>query len=219
VQRLAIQVEAIVHVDRSRLIAHRAACTGAASVAACIAVLTFSRSAHAQTYDDRYYVDRERSAFDLGFDLEGAAPINIPQVNGNQVNGGGGFKIRVGEQLRFPGIRFIPELGYGYDHLFATDDSGDSYAWDLHRVFGGARLAFGHLIVPVIYGHIGYGWRATGEPEVPSVGGLAYDVGAALDLHLIPHFAFGAHFEYGSIDTQPYTPQWLAMGLHADVTF
>jgi hypothetical protein len=36
---------------------------------------------------------------------------------------------------------------------------------------------------------------------------------------VIPHFGFGAHVEYDTIDSRPYTPQWLALGLHANVVF
>lgn len=185
------------------------------AVVASVSVLFLARTAHAQ----RYYDEQGRSGFALGLDLEGAAPINVPQVNGNSIDGGGGFKVRLGEQIRVPGMRFTPELGYGYDHLFASDASGAAYAWDLHRVFAGGRIGFGHFLVPVIYGHLGYGWRDTGDPNIASAGGLAYDVGGALDLHVVPHFGFGAHLELAGIQSQPDTPQWLAFGLHADLVF
>jgi hypothetical protein len=220
------------------------------STAAFAGVLLASRSASAQGYYQYnyynrpapppprgyyaapapapYYAEREPPyALQLGFDLEGAAPvgINVPG-NGNTLNGGGGFKVRVGEQLRFPGIRFTPELGYGYDHLWANDDSGNQYGWDMNRIFGGARLAFGRILVPVIYGHLGYGWRQVGSGWTSGNnnitggnGGLAYDIGGALDLHLVPHFGFGAHLEYAGISSIDVTPQWLALGLHADLTF
>lgn len=118
-----------------------------------------------------------------------------------------------------PGLRFTPEIGYGYQHLFATDDAGESFAWNTHRVFGGARLGFGWILVPTVYAHVGYGWRDTNDPTVPEASGLAFDAGLALDLHIIPHFGFGAHAEYAMIDSVPYTPHWLALGLHADLAF
>jgi hypothetical protein len=153
-------------------------------------------------------------------DFEGAIPVNAPQLDGNTLTGGGGIKLRFGEQFRLQsGVRITPELGYGYDHLFASDDAGDAYSWDFHRLFGGARLSFGRFLVPVIYGHIGYGWRVTADPSVPQEGGLALDIGGALDLRVIPHFGIGAHIEYATIDAQDYAPQWIATGLHADLTF
>jgi len=191
----------------------------AASSLAFVVALALPRIALADDDHGDHYDEHHASHLALGFDLEGAAPINIQQVNGNSVQGGGGFKVRIGEQLRVPFMRFTPEIGYGYDHLWASDGDGTAYAWDLHRVFGGLRLGFGELLVPNIYGHIGYGWRDTGAPDVGQSGGLSYDVGAALDLHIIPHFGIGAHLEYAGINSQPDTPQWLALGLHADLVF
>jgi hypothetical protein len=161
-------------------------------------------------------------ALQLGFDLEGAFPVgvNVPG-NQNDLKGGGGFKVRVGEQFRFPGIRFTPEAGYGFDHLWANDDAGDQFGWDMNKLFVGARLAFGHILVPVVYAHIGYGWRQTPAADVLITGGnggLAYDVGGALDLHVVPHFGFGVHLEYSAIDI-PFQPQWVALGAHADFIF
>jgi hypothetical protein len=170
-----------------------------------------------------YYEEREPPyQLELGFDLEGAVPVNLPRfLDGNDVEGGGGFKVRLGEQVHLQGgLGFTIEGGYAFDHLFASDDAGDvAYSWDMHRFFGGVRLAFGHVLVPVIYAHVGYGWRDTGDPTVPEAGGLAFDVGGALDLRIIPHLGLGAHVEYATIDAEPYAPQWVAFGLHADLYF
>lgn len=174
---------------------------------------------------DRYYVAYEdryepRSGFNLGFDLEGAAPVATPRFDsGNNLSGGGGFKVRLGDQIRLPRLRITPEGGYAFDHLFATDDFGNGYAWDMHRLFGGVRLAFGRVVTPGFYGHLGYGWRDTGDPTVAAAGGLAFDAGFFLDIHVIPGFGFGGHAEYVTIDAEPYTPQWIAFGLHADFVF
>ena len=169
-----------------------------------------------------YYADRESPyALQIGADLEGAVPVgvNVPG-NSDTLKGGGGFKLRIGEQIRFPGIRLTPEGGFGYDHLWANDALGNTFGWDMNRLFAGARLSFGNILVPVIYGHVGYGWRQTGDTNVSTSnsGGFAYDVGGALDLRIIPHFGIGAHIEYSAIDI-PFQPQWVAAGLHADLVF
>jgi len=161
-----------------------------------------------------------RHSFDVAFDGEGAIPLMDRRFqSGNDLTGGGGFKVRVGEQIRFPRLRFTPELGYGYDHLFATDNANNAFAWDMHRLFAGARVGFGRVVVPTFYGHVGYGWRDTRDPSVAQASGVALDVGFALDFHVVPRLGFGAHVEYAAIDAQPYTPQWLALGLHADLAF
>jgi hypothetical protein len=191
-----------------------------------LAALLVSGTARA----DRVYVVEEsprepevyeaRSSLDLAFDGEGAVPLMDRRFqSGNDLTGGGGFKIRVGDQIRFPGLRFTPEVGYGFDHLFATDNQTFSYDWDMHRVFAGARIGFGHFVVPTFYAHVGYGWRDTADPTVAEASGVAFDTGFALDFHVVRHVGFGGHIEYAAIDAQPYTPQWLALGLHADIAF
>jgi hypothetical protein len=213
--------------------ARRAVSILAASAIVCVGVFT-SRAARADRYyvvygppppppppaRPYYYDEREPLyALALGVDLEGAVPLNVPQfLDGNNLEGGAGVKLRVGEQIRVRGgLRLTPEVGYGYDHLFASDDIGDAYSWDMHRIFGGMRLAVGRFLVPVIYAHVGYGWRTTGDPSVPEASGVAFDLGGALDLHLIPQLAIGAHIEYATIDAQPYAPEWMAFGLHLNL--
>jgi hypothetical protein len=204
------------------------------AAASSLFVIAFAGSARAQAVyvygpppppppPPRYYYAPEpfepRYALDLGLDLEGAAPLNVPQSSsGNNVQGGGGIKLRIGEQIRFPGgVRLIPEVGWGAVHLFATDDLGNSYSWDLQRIFAGVRLGFGRVFVPAIYAHVGYGWRNTGDPSVASESGGSFDIGGALDLHLLPHVVFGGHIEYANINAQPDQPEWLALGVHLDL--
>jgi hypothetical protein len=172
-----------------------------------------------------YYYEEPPYALQLGFDVEGVAPINPPQINNQSaVGGGAGFKIRAGEQFRFPGIRFTPEVGYGFDHLWAGDASGNAFSEDMNRFFAGARLGFGRILVPVVYAHLGYGWRQDNAPNgiittSSSNGGLAFDVGGALDLRVVPHFGIGVHLEYSQITLDQAQPQWLAVGAHADLIF
>jgi hypothetical protein len=189
------------------------------STVACAAVLFTPSDAFAQ----RYYFYEERAprySLDLGLDAEGAALVNTPRpLSGDTLTGGSGFKLRVGERIRFRGGYFTPEVGFGYMHLFAQDDQGDAFAWNMQRVFGGARLAFGRFLTPVFYAHVGYGWRNTQDPSVNATGGLALDGGMALDLHLAPFFSVGVHGEYVTISSTPYAPNWVALGAHADLTF
>jgi hypothetical protein len=212
-------------------------CNTIAAAGASIAVLFAPSVARAQyvqyaapppppppPYYREYREPREPiSAFALGLDLEGVLPVNPPQLaDGTNLNGGGGVKVRVGEQIRFSRwLRFTPEAGYGYDHLSASNDNGGTYgvaySWDMNRVFGGARLAFGHFVVPSVYGHVGYGWRTTSEPTVVAANGTAVDVGGALDFRIIRQFQFGLYGEWVTIDAQPYAPEWVAIGAHVDL--
>ncbi len=214
----------------------RSCLRGLAGLAFCLATIAASGSAWAQrvyVYGPppppppgpgyRYYEwDRDPPyAFAVAFDLEGAFPVNVPRfLDGNDLNGGGGFKLRVGEQIRVRGgLRITPEVGYGYEHLFASDDVGDAYSWDVHRLFGGVRLGVGYFVVPSVYGHVGYGWRVTSDPTVPQQGGLTLDVGGALDFRIVPHLTLGLHLEYATLDDSSYGVQWVAAGGHAALLF
>jgi hypothetical protein len=179
-----------------------------------------------------YYYQEPPYQTQLGFDLEGVAPLNPPTAAGGPaaVGGGVGFKVRLGEEFRFPGfVRLTPEVGYAYDHMFAADNYGNSYAWDMNRLFLGARLGFGRILVPSVYAHIGYGWRQTDADYVTGGnGGVAFDFGGALDLKVVPHVTFGAHLEYAAISTNSNaalgytntgTAEWLALGGHINFLF
>ena len=191
-----------------------------------LAALLVSGTARA----DRVYVVEEsprepevyeaRSSLDLAFDGEGAVPLMDRRFqSGNDLTGGGGFKIRVGDQIRFPGLRFTPEVGYGFDHLFATDNA------DLLVRLGHAPRLCGrphrlralrgpHVLCARrlrVARHRG-SHRRRGERR-------RVRYGFALDFHVVRHVGFGGHVEYAAIDAQPYTPQWLALGLHADIAF
>jgi hypothetical protein len=147
--------------------------------------------------------------------------VNAPQfVDQNSLTGGGGFKLRVGEQIRLEGgLRITPEVGYGFEHLFAQDSTGTEFDWDLNRVFAGARLSVGRFVVPVVYAHVGYGWQVTNDPAAQGASGVSYDVGGALDLRIIPHLGFGAHVEFAAIEASPYSFEWVALGVHGSVIF
>ncbi|HLK41143.1 MAG TPA: hypothetical protein VKU41_30540 [Polyangiaceae bacterium] len=181
------------------------------------AVLVAAPTASADDESSRHE-EHHGGGLDIGAGAEGAAVVDTPHTtSGNSLGGGTGFKVRLGSQFHVPLVRLTPELAYGYEHFFAVDDTGTTFDWNTHRIMGGIRLGLGELIVPNLYGHLGYGWRSTADPTVPSAGGLAFDAGVALDLHLIPHLSFGPHVEYAMIDASPFVPQWLALGVHADL--
>jgi len=177
--------------------------------------------ARAQYYVVRRSPDVNTVGLNLGLDLEGTGDVTPPQ--GTAVEGGGGLKLRVGAEIRRPFLRIIPEGGFGYTHLFVTDTLGNSVGWNMERMFAGVRIGFGELIVPVIYGHVGWGWRATGnEPAgetsaYPNASGLTADGGVALDFHFIRHFGFGVHLEYVTVQSAPAVPDWVALGGHIDI--
>jgi hypothetical protein len=153
-----------------------------------------------------------------GVDFEVPVPVGSSTHDADALHAGTGFKVRLGDTLHVPFVRITPEVGYALDYLTGQGNASPSYGWTLQRAFVGARLGLGEIVVPVVYGHIGYGWRTTNDPSVPEGDGLAADGGLALDLHLIPHLGFGAHAEYATILTGNSTkPGWLAFGLHLEL--
>jgi hypothetical protein len=162
-----------------------------------------------------------KNAFDFGVDLEGAIPVNIaPLPNGNQLQGGSGVKLRFGDQIRLaPAFRLTAEGGYAYDYLFASSSYGNAYSWDVNRFFGGVRLAFGTVVVPSVYAHLGFGWRDNGDPRIANMTGFAADAGGTIDIRVSRRFQLGFHAEYATLDGIAYAPQWVAMGAHTDLTF
>jgi hypothetical protein len=198
-------------------------CGVATGVASLLGVLALEEVARADTY----YVEERGSrgystAFNLGFDVEGAADFTPPNVNSNSVEGGSGFKLRFGAQFHRRFLRIIPEGGFSYTHLFVTDEAGESVGWNMERAFAGVRIGFGEVVVPLVYGHLGYGWRGTSGgvlDPIPTASGLTADAGFALDFHVIRHFGFGFHIEYVAVEATPFVPDWIALGLHGDVVF
>lgn len=146
----------------------------------------------------------------IGVDADGA----FPTTGNNLLNGGGGFNLRLGSQVHLPALRIAGEVGYGYMHLFADQAPSD---WTTHRVFAGARLGVGELLVPFVFAHAGYGWRTTPDNSYGG-GGLALDGGVGLDLNL-GIIAVGAHVGYAVIDAQPVSPQWVIAGLDGTIVF
>src|ERR1700761_9415618 len=89
----------------------------AVSGLAGLAALLLPKTAHADRVyvverDDDYYYE-PRHQLDIAVDGEGAIPLMDRRFqSGNDVNGGAGFKVRIGEQIRFRHVRITPEGGY-----------------------------------------------------------------------------------------------------------
>jgi hypothetical protein len=190
----------------------------AATAVSALAFFANETDAHAQYY----VVRREPSSVGLNLGIDGEGTADVTPPSNSAVSGGGGFKLRIGAEIRRPWLRIIPEGGFAYDHLFVTDQ-GVSEGWNMERIFVGARIGFGEVIVPVVYGHVGYGFRVeNGVGSAVTNGtsnGLTADAGVALDFHLIRHVGFGLHLEYVTVQTSPEVPDWVAFGAHMDFRF
>jgi hypothetical protein len=167
-----------------------------ASFATFAALVALSSAAHADAT--------------IGLDLDGVVPVHPDGL----IKGGPGFDLRVGAEKHFPLLRVTVEGGYGYARFSADQAPAD---WTTQRVFGGARIGIGELIVPFAFVHGGYGWRSTSDSSFGD-SGFAFDVGGGLDVR-IWILGVGAHIGYASINAQPSAPKWVFAGLNGSLTF
>ena len=150
---------------------------------------------------------RASSGTALGVDIDYAHGISEPGVTN-----GTGFNVRLGYKLDLLLAQLTPEVGGGY-HTFA----GTANAKFSQGIVG-ARLAFGKVLEPGAYAHLGYGHVVEG-----GVGrsGATLDGGLTLDLTLLPHLDLGVHAGYdGLLATSGYPAfDSYVLGAHAALVF
>jgi hypothetical protein len=185
-----------------------------ASACACAAFALFPKEACAANQQ-----------FDLGIDGDATALLGSNATKDNLSTLGGGFKIRFGDQLKLRyGIKLTPEVGYAFDHLFASNPgAGFSGPENMNRIFAGARLGVGRWVVPTIYAHVGYGFRSVSDNGTVAgdagSNGFTFDTGVAVEFHIARHLSIGPHVEYVLVDSTPTPPQWITFGGHIDFLF
>ena len=147
----------------------------------------------------------------IGLDLDYAVPID------SDVNSGGGFAIRVGQQFHPPLIVLVPELVFA-SHSFSDDGP------TVYEGLAGLRFGLGEVIRPGVFAHLGIG-RTTGWAKDT---GFSYDGGAFLDLTILPLLDLGVHGAYNRMNLGDVrlpnnesvaALQWITLGVHAALIF
>ena len=128
---------------------------------------------------------RASSGTAIGVDLDYTNGINETGVGS-----GTGFNVRLGYKLDLLLAQITPEVGGGY-HTF-SGDAGAKFS----RGFVGGRLAFGKILEPGVYAHLGYGHLGA---EVGGHSGATADAGLTLDLTLLPFIDLGVHGGYSGM--------------------
>lgn len=141
----------------------------------------------------------------LGIDL-GA---DIPNNSGGK--DGLGFGLRLGHQWNLAVIKLVPEIGFDY-HDFGGPGNVNAF-----RFVGGGRFGVDFGLEPIVFAHAGLGhWSGAGVSDT----NLGYDIGAALDLTILPIVSFGAHVMEtgiaGGSNTDSFN--WLEVGGHVGFT-
>lgn len=143
----------------------------------------------------------------IGVDVDLHVPLEI-----NNVSTGGGFGIRIGQELHLPLISLNPEFAFYYAE-FSKDAPPKVY-----RGVAGGRIGIGELVRFGVLAHVGFGyvnWEPA--PDDYSHSGLTYDAGIFLEFTALPLLNVGVHGAYNRMtakDDQPETLQWLQLGLH-----
>jgi hypothetical protein len=173
--------------------ANRSSSFGKTCAAALLAALVnfVPRTAHAQN----------KLAVDLGADL--------PQGSGN--DNGWGVGVRFGRQWNLALLKLVPEVGFSYHDMSGP---ADVTAWN---ILAGGRLGLDFGLEPIIFAHAGLGHYSAAAGSQTSLG---YDIGAALDLTILPVVSFGAHVMESGIagDNGSAALSWLEVGGHVAFT-
>jgi hypothetical protein len=147
---------------------------------------------------------------EIAVDVEAAWADDPDDTNGL------GVGLRVGHVWDIAIITITPELGASY-HDF--NGASDPTAWD---VKAGGRFGIDLLLEPSVYAHAGLGHFGYDLPGGDvSHTSLAYDVGAALDITVLPVIDFGVHATFAGIagndEIDPFS--WIAVGGHVAFAF
>jgi hypothetical protein len=143
----------------------------------------------------------------IGVDLDYAHGISEPGTDN-----GTGFNVRLGYKLDLLVLQLTPEVGGAY-HTF----TGDADAKFSQGIVGG-RLAFGKILEPGVYAHLGYGHVSEFGT---SRSGATIDGGLTLDLTILPLIDLGIHGGYnGLLATDGYPAfDTYVLGVHAALVF
>ncbi len=143
----------------------------------------------------------------IGVDLDYTHGISEPQVGS-----GTGFNVRLGYKLDLLVVQLTPEIGGAYHTFSGTADAKFSQG------IVGARLAFGKVVEPGLYAHLGYGHLGAGPGDRSGATG---DAGLTLDFTLLPIIDLGVHAGYNGLfkgDSDPAFDTFVA-GVHGALIF
>jgi len=177
--------------DRARLLTKACLCAAALGAVSLV-------SAPAKAEDE------------IAVDVEAAWADDPNDTNGL------GVGLRVGHVWDIAILTITPEFGVSY-HDF--DGAADPTAWN---VMAGGRFGVDLLLEPSVFAHAGLGHFDYALPgNDVSHTSLGYDVGAALDITMLPVIDFGVHASVAGIagnDTiDPFS--WVAVGGHIAFAF
>jgi hypothetical protein len=148
-----------------------------------------------------------------------AIGVDLDYTHGFQepgVGSGTGFNVRLGYKLDLLVLQLTPEVGGAY-HTFSGNSDGNANAKFSQGIVGG-RLAFGKILEPGVYAHLGYGHVSA---DGGGVSGATIDGGLTLDLTILPLIDLGIHGGYnGMLASGSHNAfDTYVLGVHAALVF
>jgi hypothetical protein len=156
---------------------------------------------------------RQAAAADtpVALDLHYVAPTS------KGADGGAGIAGRIGRRFGSKPWVITPELQLAYETF------GGPFEPRLYRGLAGLRVGYDIVAVrPGLYGHGGIARSQFDDIAAPGLGhtAITYDIGAFLDVTLLPLVNVGAHFAFNQMldgNNGKDGVKWLAIGLHAEL--
>jgi len=139
----------------------------------------------------------------LAFDLDYANGID------SGVDPGLGGAVRFGREYDIVLLSLTPEF-MGSFHQF----SGSGGPFEFAGLAGG-KAALGKIVEPAVFAHVGVGHANLPAEDLT---GLAFDLGLALDLTLVPAVDLGVHAAYDALTWgDEGTFEWYRLGAHVAI--
>lgn len=140
-----------------------------------------------------------------------AVDVGAAFPSGAESSDGWGAGLRFGRRYHVTLLSLEPELAASY-HNF-----GDGKT-EAFRVLGGGRLGIDAGLEPSVFAHAGVGHFSAPAGDHTSLG---YDIGAALDLTMLPIISFGPHVMFAGIagTNSIDALSWFEVGGHVSFTF
>jgi hypothetical protein len=135
----------------------------------------------------------------IAVDIDYAVPIE------SDTDHGGGFGVRLGYEAELAFVVATPELVFTYNKF--TDNLDPR----VYRALAGGRLGVGETFRSGAFFHMGVG---NIKPDLPDYShtDLSYDLGAFVELAVLPSFNVGAHVGYNRVTGGPNALQWASAG-------
>ena len=153
--------------------------------------------------------------------IAGDLDLDVP-VSADYAKTGGGFGIRIGQQLHLPLISLNPEIGFAYASFADRKSDIGVGGPTIYRGIVGLRLGLGEILRFGVLAHVGYGYISVDVPaslklDDPSHTAFTYDAGIFLDFTALPLLNIGVHAAYNHVsgkgELEPL--HWVQLGAHA----